>query len=176
MTLCTIPAMAARQNTTNLSCRDAAGIVDQAGAIVLSTGVNTFDRYVSNVSYCGTNEIAVTAYAPTIDKDACFVGYVCGDKNSDLGSVIVQKPSSCKDGAQEPFAVRNSEDKMETVIFTCKAGKWINPSAKAAPVAKKCTDGALSTSFKKVPAGNDKGYEWAPFQTVCQNGRWIANN
>jgi len=72
-----VPALAARPSTLGMSCASARGLVAQSGAIVLSTGTHTYDRFVVHPGYCATAEYAYTGFAPTTDSPQCVVGYVC---------------------------------------------------------------------------------------------------
>lgn len=76
-----ISAGEARQSTLNMSCAQAAALVQQQGAIVLSTGRHTFDRFVARRSYCLIGEHAARGWAPT-HNGRCLIGYVCrpGDR------------------------------------------------------------------------------------------------
>jgi hypothetical protein len=67
----------ARPNTTTMSCKAAAGVVDAQGAVVLSTGPTTYDRYVASKSFCQFDEILRPAFVPTADNPQCFIGYYC---------------------------------------------------------------------------------------------------
>jgi len=70
-------AEAARPNTLDMTCAEAAATVARAGAIVLSTGVHTYDRFVATGAYCLPLETTERALAPTIDTPYCQVGYRC---------------------------------------------------------------------------------------------------
>lgn len=72
-----VPMSEARINTRNLSCTNAKNLVQDRGIIVLSTGRNTYDRYVANQSYCDTGDVGVRRYVPTGDSNSCFIGYTC---------------------------------------------------------------------------------------------------
>jgi hypothetical protein len=63
--------------TTRMSCRAAAGLVHRHGAIVLSTGGQTYDRYVASQSFCATGYYARPAFVRTADNPQCYVGYYC---------------------------------------------------------------------------------------------------
>lgn len=76
-TLATTSISEARPNTANMSCGEAAATVARAGAIVLSTGVNTYDRFVATNAFCLPGENTEPGVAPTIDARLCQVGYVC---------------------------------------------------------------------------------------------------
>src|SRR4051812_46133070 len=67
----------ARPQSTRMTCRQAAGMVYASGALVLGTGVHTYDRYVRDRSFCAITEVIEPAFAPTLDNPACFVGYTC---------------------------------------------------------------------------------------------------
>ncbi len=67
----------ARQSTRNMSCRQAASVVASAGAIVLSTGRHTYERFVAGPGFCEVDMWADHAWAPTRDARSCRVGYVC---------------------------------------------------------------------------------------------------
>ena len=79
LTLATITAAPAqaRPSTLDLTCGQAAALVVQYGAIVLSTGTHTFDRFVSSEHQCFLNEYGERAFAPTRDNPSCRLGYVC---------------------------------------------------------------------------------------------------
>jgi len=67
----------ARPSTTTMTCGQAAATVAKAGAIVLTTGSNTYERFVATSAKCLQGELAETATAPTTDSESCPVGYVC---------------------------------------------------------------------------------------------------
>ena len=67
----------ARPSTTTMSCGQAAATVARAGAIVLTTGEFTYERFVATSAFCLPGEITEAGVAPTTDSPACQVGYVC---------------------------------------------------------------------------------------------------
>ena len=67
----------ARPNTTTMSCAQAAATVARAGAIVLSTGKNTYDRFVATNAFCLPGETTEAGIAPTLDSPYCQIGYTC---------------------------------------------------------------------------------------------------
>ena len=67
----------ARPNTLDMSCAEATAVIQHAGAIVLSTGVHTYDRYVANGSFCIPGQDTRYALAPTKDTRNCRLGYTC---------------------------------------------------------------------------------------------------
>jgi hypothetical protein len=67
----------ARPNTTTMSCGEAAATVARAGAIVLTTGEHTYERFVAASTFCLGGEIAEPGIAPAADSERCQVGYIC---------------------------------------------------------------------------------------------------
>lgn len=63
--------------TTSISCAAARQIVSTRGAIVLSTGETTYDRFVASQRFCQRDEINKPAWVPTADQRQCFIGYRC---------------------------------------------------------------------------------------------------
>jgi hypothetical protein len=72
-----------RPDTLTMSCRQAAGVVQQAGAIVLRTGPNLWDRFVSSKAYCQRDEQTEPRWLKTGDTAQCFVGYTCERRYGD---------------------------------------------------------------------------------------------
>ena len=72
-----IPVCEARPSTTTMSCAQAAATVAKAGAIVLTTGDFTYERFVATTTFCLGGEIAERGVAPTTDSPSCSVGYIC---------------------------------------------------------------------------------------------------
>ncbi|WP_336485247.1 hypothetical protein [Methylobacterium nigriterrae] len=68
---------AQRPSTTALTCQQARSVVSRAGAIVLGTGGQTYDRFVRDRSFCEPTEFTRAAFAPTRDDPRCFIGYTC---------------------------------------------------------------------------------------------------
>ncbi|AEV38344.1 hypothetical protein PSE_3840 [Pseudovibrio sp. FO-BEG1] len=77
-------AQAALVNTGDLTASEAKALVQDKGAIVLSTGPGLYDRYVANASYCATHEETERAYVVTKDSNHSLIGYTCvvDNKNS----------------------------------------------------------------------------------------------
>ncbi|WP_319528847.1 hypothetical protein [uncultured Cohaesibacter sp.] len=72
------PAMAASQtNTQSLSTAQVKQLIQENGAVVLSTSANTFDRYVANPGDCFRGQTASVAYVPTADSSSAQVGFTC---------------------------------------------------------------------------------------------------
>lgn len=72
-----VPIAEARVNTTNLTCRQAQDLVYSRGGIVLSTGRNTYDRFVADRSFCPNGDYTKPAYVRTRDRRSCNIGYTC---------------------------------------------------------------------------------------------------
>jgi hypothetical protein len=79
-----IAAAQGRPDTSRMSCASARQLVSRHGAIVLSTGPSTFDRFVSNRSYCMPTEQTEPAFVRTTDNRQCFVGYTCREPEHDV--------------------------------------------------------------------------------------------
>lgn len=70
-------ALAQRPYTPGMTCRQAQNLLGSRGAVVMSTGQHTYERFVVSGRYCEVAEWAYTAYAPTSDARNCPMGYVC---------------------------------------------------------------------------------------------------
>jgi hypothetical protein len=69
-----------RPDTRTMSCGAAKSLVQSRGAVLLSTGNYTYDKFVRNHAYCNIDEALKRAYVPTGDQRRCNVGYICKDK------------------------------------------------------------------------------------------------
>ena len=69
--------------TTQMTCSQAATLVRTAGAAVLSTGPNVYDRYVISRQFCSADQALDPAWVPTRNSPQCFVGYTCFDPTRD---------------------------------------------------------------------------------------------
>jgi hypothetical protein len=70
-------SFAQRPSTLAMSCGQARALVASQGAVVMSTGQHTYDRYVATPGFCMLGEYAYYGYAPTQDRRSCRVGFVC---------------------------------------------------------------------------------------------------
>jgi hypothetical protein len=152
----------ARPNTLNMTCRDAAGLVADAGSIVLSTGANTYNRfYATGIK---------AAYVPTLDNDACFIGYVKGQDGRDRAPELVKAAPACKSGKVEQV---NQQDRGEAnfkpVYRTCVNGKWVIPGYVAAPAVRKCKEGSMGS----LGTGRYFGPNEQEVPAVCRNGKFV---
>ncbi len=82
MSLAVCGAAFARPDTRTMSCGQARSLVLRHGAIVLTTGPHTYDRFVSDGGYCDSAYGPQIAYVQTRDFAQCPVGYRC--VNTDL--------------------------------------------------------------------------------------------
>jgi hypothetical protein len=73
-----------RPSTVRMTCAQARSTVLSRGAVVLSTGPNTYDRFVSSRNYCEINESLESVWAPTADTPQCFIGYRCRSGDLDF--------------------------------------------------------------------------------------------
>ena len=71
-------------STMDKSCRYLQNLVASSGSIVLSTGYDSYLRYVANENFCpgGDGQGAYVAYVPAKDTNTCRVGYVCNFYNN----------------------------------------------------------------------------------------------
>lgn len=70
-------AQSHRADSRSMTCNEARTVVMRHGAIVLSTGQHTYDRYVAHERFCSPHQMAERAAVPSRDAAACFVGYRC---------------------------------------------------------------------------------------------------
>jgi len=66
-----------RPSTTEMPCASVARLVATRGAVVLSTGRNTYDRYVASGDGCERGQGTEPAFGRTYDAAECFIGYRC---------------------------------------------------------------------------------------------------
>jgi hypothetical protein len=71
--LATAVAAEARPDTRAMTCGQTQNLIRQSGAIVLTTGQHTYDRYVSSGAYCAREEDPHSAYVKTKDASQCRV-------------------------------------------------------------------------------------------------------
>ncbi|MEM8552431.1 MAG: hypothetical protein AAGF45_08615 [Pseudomonadota bacterium] len=80
-----VEAASARPDTRQLSCAQAQDLVNERGAITLSTGDFTFARFVSGTAQCRPLGVARPEYAPTRDNRNCRL-FTCRGRSSSDGS------------------------------------------------------------------------------------------
>lgn len=69
-----------RPDTRDYTCDEARNIVREEGAVVFTTGPNTYSRFVDHLGLCFRVQVTRPQFAPTIDDRQCFVGYECIDR------------------------------------------------------------------------------------------------
>lgn len=67
----------ARPDVRTMSCAQASAIVRQSGAVVMTTGRFTYDRYVAGQAYCERPYVIHRAWVATADTNQCNIGYTC---------------------------------------------------------------------------------------------------
>ncbi|MET0312849.1 MAG: hypothetical protein ABW275_00495, partial [Hansschlegelia sp.] len=67
----------ARPYAPKMSCSSLQSLLKERGALVISTGPNTYDRYVSDSRYCQRTQRLVPEWIQSADKPDCGVGYTC---------------------------------------------------------------------------------------------------
>ncbi|MFN4010813.1 MAG: hypothetical protein ACK4K8_12720 [Pannonibacter sp.] len=73
----TTTASLARPDLRQMTCREAQQTLLRNGAVVFTTGPNTYDRFVTSRAYCDSWEEAVPAYQKTRDAPQCQIGFQC---------------------------------------------------------------------------------------------------
>jgi len=70
-------------NLRTMQCSEAQSMVKTKGAVVLSSGAYTYNRYVKDAAFCGEDMYLRPAWARTQNTKSCFVGYTCSDNTND---------------------------------------------------------------------------------------------
>ena len=70
-------AAPARPDTRAMTCTQAQRFVQERGAVVMTTGRHTYERIVTGVGFCQSDEETWIKVAPTRDDPSCRVGYYC---------------------------------------------------------------------------------------------------
>ncbi len=60
----------ARPNSLAMSCASTRGLVQNTGAVVIGTGPNLYDRFVTDAGYCTITQRADPAWLETADEPA----------------------------------------------------------------------------------------------------------
>lgn len=63
----------ARPDTRAMTCEQTQRLIARSGAVVLTTGRFTYDRYVANISYCATPYFTAWVSVRTKDNPECPV-------------------------------------------------------------------------------------------------------
>lgn len=127
-----VPAAASaasrRPDVTKMTCREATGLVDEAGAIVLSTGRFTYGIFAENAGRCAA-ELGVTpqaAIVKTLDNPSCMIGVECKDAvlgRSGGTSIIGTSVGGCSEG-DRVRARRKDKFVISPEEFVCRGGRW----------------------------------------------------
>ena len=64
-----------------MSCAQARALIQWQGAIVLSTGPYTYDRFVRDQGFCPLADVAEQTWEPTADVQLCPIGFRCRQTN-----------------------------------------------------------------------------------------------
>lgn len=79
----TIPALAqGRPDSRSMSCDQVRSLIDTRGAVVLTTGRHTYDRFVAHAGYCAHLEERVPISIRANDTRTCWV-YHCKTRTDD---------------------------------------------------------------------------------------------
>lgn len=70
-----------RPSTLGMTCLQARGLVSSQGAVVLSTGPTTHDRYVSGGNSCVLGEWPQPVWVVTADTPQCPIGFRCASRD-----------------------------------------------------------------------------------------------
>lgn len=119
-----------RPDVRQMTCRDAAGLVEAKRAVVFTTGKYTYERVVSSQMSCfdSSREIISEVFAKTLDNDRCLIGYICHhEEMAGNGSTVIgaSAPITCKEGKIQGHTRRTNNDESIFERFQCRSGKWI---------------------------------------------------
>lgn len=70
-------AAEARPDTRKMTCAQAQAFVNRQGAVVMTTGTHTFDRFVSSPRYCQVAERIQPERVQTSDQRRCLLQWRC---------------------------------------------------------------------------------------------------
>lgn len=66
----------ARPDARGMTCGDVRALIGSRGAVVMTTGQHTYDRFVAGTGYYALPEVALPVAIRTRDSDSCVV-YAC---------------------------------------------------------------------------------------------------
>ena len=78
--LAATPAEAQRPDLRAMSCPQAQALVASRGAVVMTTGQFTFERFVAHRGFCQREEKTRRAWATTGDGVRCNIAYRCDSR------------------------------------------------------------------------------------------------
>jgi hypothetical protein len=71
----------ARIDVRALTCAEAQALIRREGAIVLTTGQYTYERFVADSRFCQRDERTERRRAVTRDDESCRISYVCAPRD-----------------------------------------------------------------------------------------------
>ncbi|HZX84512.1 MAG TPA: hypothetical protein VFF19_13175 [Reyranella sp.] len=74
----------ARPDSLAMSCTSASALVRESGAVVIGTGPNLYERFVTGAGFCEMSQRTEPAWIPTADQQQCLVGKRCIDRRRRL--------------------------------------------------------------------------------------------
>jgi hypothetical protein len=77
LTFAPLEAAAQRPDLRQMSCAQARNLVARRGAVVMTTGRYTYERFVAGPRWCDHWETVAPRAAATRDNPRCVVGYIC---------------------------------------------------------------------------------------------------
>ena len=77
VTVFSVSAASARPDTRSFTCAGVQSFVNQRGAVVMTTGRNTFERLVSSVGFCEIGEGPTIARVQSSDRRDCAIRWKC---------------------------------------------------------------------------------------------------
>lgn len=69
----------ARPDSLAMSCAQVQALVRREGAVVIGTGPNLYERFVTDAGYCQSQR-SKPAWIPTRDQKQCLVAQVCRER------------------------------------------------------------------------------------------------
>ena len=66
-----------RPDSLRMSCDAVRRLILERGAVILGTGPDIYDRYVSTQGFCQRDERTEPVWMATADSRQCFIGYSC---------------------------------------------------------------------------------------------------
>ena len=74
-----VSAAQARPDSLRMSCGQTSALVQSHGGVVIGTGADIYDRFVTGCSFCPDMSFLQPAWIQTRDNPQCYVGYRCLD-------------------------------------------------------------------------------------------------
>ncbi len=72
-----------RPSTTAMTCEANKALVNSRQAVVLGTGRDLYERFVSTQAQCEPGQTTEPAFAPASDNPQCMVGWRCKEVSRD---------------------------------------------------------------------------------------------